>query len=750
MMIKKIETIQNFGPFLNYSWNCKEFQQFNLLFGWNYSGKTTLSRLFRSFQEEILPEHYESATFKICCDNGAVYTEEKLSTPLSIRVFNEDFVKENLCWDESSANPFIILGKENVELMETLRKKNDEYKNMVNDNKIRSDKVEEMGAQLDREYINKARDIKKTLNILGYNKANLKSLIEEIKDNPGAYLLDQETFSRIFLKYNNKSKLSKIPPISRDIGDIHELYEEIQTLSSKIVETESIQSLVDDPKLNKWIKEGVELHKNNTICKFCGQTLIPDIIQKYLRHFSDDYEIFQSKLENIKKKLTKIHDDLLLINIPDKGLFYSDLSETGFEKLRLFPEQVKKYDHSISTLITAVEIKSDNLFKQLTVDPIEYNYNELRQSIDTINHLISTHNTRIECFDTEQSEAKDKLLKSYAAEFVQDRNVIEVEQDIKIIRGKLILETKTINELKNEIREISNKLAKGAVGAKTINDYLEIFFAKEDIKIHPETEDNKFYLYRKDKKAYNLSLGEKTAISFAYFIAKLNDEETKLNETIVYIDDPISSLDSRHLFDTYSLIKNIFYKREKIGNNVTHKCKCEQLFISTHNHEFFNLIHDWFKKIKNNQVSYYLIKKLFTATTDESKLTDIPDILKNHKSEYSYLFKILYDFNMNPVEDYEQLYDLPNLSRRFLESYLAFKYQSFNLDEDINKLITDDILCEKTRKFIHSHSHGMDIGSMIKLCDLSECISVVDIIFTSLNERDSEHYDALVAEASRY
>ena len=749
-MIKKIETIQNFGPFLNYSWNCKDFQQFNILFGWNYSGKTTLSRLFRSFQEEILPEHYESATFKIRCDNDEVYTEEKLSTPLSIRVFNEDFVKENLCWDDSSANPFLILGKENVELMETLRKKNDEYNKMVNSNNNRSDNVEDMDALLDREYINKARDIKKTLNILGFNKANLKSLIEEIKDNPGAYLLDQETFSRIFLKYNNKSKLSKIPPISRDIGDIHGLYEEIQTLSSKIVETESIQSLVDDPILNKWIKEGLELHKNNTICKFCGQTLIPEIIQKYLRHFSDDYEIFQSKLQKTKEKLTKIHDDLHLINIPDQGLFYSDLSETEFEKLRLFPEQLKKYDHDISTLIIAVEIKSDNLFKQLTIDPIEYNYNELLQSIDTINHLISTHNTRIECFDTEQSEAKDKLLKSYAAEFVNDRNVIEIELDIKIRRDELINDTKTINELKKEIDEISQKLAKGAIGADTINHYLKIFFGKEDIKIHPDTEENKFHLYRKDQKAYNLSLGEKTAISFAYFIAKLNDKETKLNETIVYIDDPISSLDSRHLFDTYSLIKNIFYEYEKIGGNSNHKCKCEQLFISTHNHEFFNMIHDWFKNMKKNQVSYYLIKKISNATIDESKLIDIPELLKYHKSEYGYLFKILYDFNNNPVEDYEQLYDLPNLSRRFLESYLAFKYQSFKLDEDIDKLIPDGISCEKTRKFIHSHSHGMDTGSMIKLCDLSECISVVDIIFKSLNERDPEHYNALVAEASRY
>ena len=46
------------------------------------------------------------------------------------------------------------------------------------------------------------------------------------------------------------------------------------------------------------------------------------------------------------------------------------------------------------------------------------------------------------------------------------------------------------------------------------------------------------------------------------------------------IDDPISSLDANHLFNTYALIK-------------TQLAGCRQLFIATHSFEFYSLIREW-------------------------------------------------------------------------------------------------------------------------------------------------------------
>lgn len=46
-MIKKIEEIKKLGIFDSYQWKCsKEFNRYNICFGFNGSGKSTLSNFF--------------------------------------------------------------------------------------------------------------------------------------------------------------------------------------------------------------------------------------------------------------------------------------------------------------------------------------------------------------------------------------------------------------------------------------------------------------------------------------------------------------------------------------------------------------------------------------------------------------------------------------------------------------------------------------------------------------------------------
>jgi wobble nucleotide-excising tRNase len=57
-MIKKID-INKFGLFNAYSWDSAigrniSFKRLNIIYGRNYSGKTTLSRIFRCIEKGIL------------------------------------------------------------------------------------------------------------------------------------------------------------------------------------------------------------------------------------------------------------------------------------------------------------------------------------------------------------------------------------------------------------------------------------------------------------------------------------------------------------------------------------------------------------------------------------------------------------------------------------------------------------------------------------------------------------------------
>jgi wobble nucleotide-excising tRNase len=63
-------------------------------------------------------------------------------------------------------------------------------------------------------------------------------------------------------------------------------------------------------------------------------------------------------------------------------------------------------------------------------------------------------------------------------------------------------------------------------------------------------------------------------------MAKLEDEKSKDKKLIIWIDDPISSLDSNHIFFIFSLIETVIAK-PKIY---------KQLFISTHNLDFLKYL----------------------------------------------------------------------------------------------------------------------------------------------------------------
>ena len=126
-MITKVNRIKDFGVFRNFSWQAAipEFKQFNLIYGWNYSGKTTFSRVFRCFELGALHENYLAATFELE-DDAANKFDQAFTTPPIIRVFNSDFIRKNLQWENENIEPIFMLGEENAELQKKLADKKTE------------------------------------------------------------------------------------------------------------------------------------------------------------------------------------------------------------------------------------------------------------------------------------------------------------------------------------------------------------------------------------------------------------------------------------------------------------------------------------------------------------------------------------------------------------------------------------------------------------------------------------------------
>ena len=166
-MFTKIKKIDNYAVFNNFDWNATvrdkgnnvaEFKDINIIYGRNYSGKTTLSRIFRSLEKGQLNEKYPNATFEFeHTGTDRMCYLDVANCSYDIRVYNRDYISENLKLlidDDGTIKPFAILGESNVALEKEIAEK---------ENKLGSG-TEETGLKFDLK--NKAA---------AYAKKNLKN-----------------------------------------------------------------------------------------------------------------------------------------------------------------------------------------------------------------------------------------------------------------------------------------------------------------------------------------------------------------------------------------------------------------------------------------------------------------------------------------------------------------------------------------------------------------------------------------------
>lgn len=298
---------------------------------------------------------------------------------------------------------------------------------------------------------------------------------------------------------------------------------------------------------------------------------------------------------------------------------------------------------------------------------------------------------------------------------------------------------------KKEIKKIEADLSNETIGADKFNEALHKFLGRREISIHFNSTLKGYEITRNNSigHAKDLSEGEKTAIAFVYFIIKLQENRNKINETIIVVDDPISSFDSNHLFHAYSFLKN-------------HCGDAKQLFILTHNFTFFKLVRDWIiKKNKfNSTTKTQSIKSNFytieTTTTIPrfSTLTNSDKSLTEYNSEYHYLFSKLYRFKEHQSLTIDEAFTTANIARKLMESLLSFKFPKKRNDfsQLIECGIKDEIMREKIYRFINKYSHNMSIEINEDSSDniMGESKSVISDIFSCIKTIDETHYQEMV------
>lgn len=792
--------IESFGSFSGLEWkksvrdsgkNVKTFQRLNILYGRNYSGKTTLSRVFRALEMRKLPLNYVSSSFTITGDKGAVNSADLLNHNYDVRVYNRDFVTDNLSFLVNQdvggvIKTFAIVGEQNKEIDDAIAAIEAKLGSVEGKAGLRFD-LEATRKERDRTKTSHgtasnaleeklrshaAEKIKKNLRY-GVPVYNIDHIRRDIaatkKDGFVALTIEEQSGKLALLKQEALTDITGTLAISLQLDSLKGKAEPL--LSKTITPTKPIQELLNDSVLQLWVKQGIPYHrdKRNT-CAFCRQSLPHDIWQTLDEHFSKESGDLEAALDNV---ITSVNSEIAAVAgfVPfRRDQFYTEERSAFDTSNKALTDSLVAYRKDLEEIKKLLETRKSNLFKTVTLKPMLHDPKEIQKHVGAINALISTNNGKTKTLEKDKAAARDALrladVSAFAAAITYDTELARIAS---LKAGADTASTaytdaeKKIRDAEAEIQTLRAKQKDERKGAERVNSLLNNFFGHDGIKLEARDGDNKatvkFEITRNGKAAYNLSEGECSLIAFSYFIAKLDDPESKGKDLIIYIDDPISSLDSNHIFFMFSLIESLIAKpiKKDDGSNAY---RYKQLFISTHNLDFLKYLKRLSipkKKIPANEGKpksvddheHFMIER--NGVT--SNILLMPSYLKEYITEFHYLFHQIYKCKDQAAAqvNHEPFFGFGNNLRKFLEAFLFFKYPYHDDRSDAFERIkkffgeNEDTAIALVNRLNNEFSHlEAAPDRSFKPVEIPEISKVANYVLDKMYAADAVQYNALL------
>lgn len=752
-MIKKIITIDNLGVYKNFKWDdevCEAggqvatFQDINIIYGRNYSGKTTLSRIFRAMETGSLSDKFENPSFSVALLDGSYATQTALiSHGKTIRVFNEDFVRSNLRFitnQDDSIEPFAILGDDNNKIEKEIEALEGELGS------------NEVGGETGLYAQHATAKTKHTTVFQGYTKAN--NALEK-------QLSDKATDRKIGIKYKSdrfgdqnytiqklKNDISTVQatsyqsPSSEQLAQYEKLISEIalqpippfhapgltfqslatqaeELVTKKISESDKIETLVKNAVLNRWVNEGRTHHKNKLDkCAFCDNPISGDRWAALEKHFDEESDQLEKDIDALIERVEaekKTTNSALSI---DKTKFYSKLHFQLNELDESLKMALASYEQSLDVLIAQLKFRKEDILNPRTFEDPGDVTKDVQAVWSIYESLRVESDSYTASLGNDQRAAKDNLRLKEVSDYLitiefdkQKSTITELEKQLRDTEQE---KNCTEIEIRRKLELIASKkreLNDEEKGAKKVNEYLNNFFghrfltleAKHDQAFGDQSKRIRFEVIRDGKKAHHLSEGECSLLAFCYFLAKLDDIDTRNSKPIIWIDDPISSLDGNHIFFVYSLL----------GAEIVSSGKFEQLFISTHNLDFLKYLKRLGGKYiggggtkKDYQKGYFVVVR----SDKFSGIKVMPKYLKEYVTEFNYLFEQIHKCaSIGAIDDtnYVTFYNFANNARKFFEIYLYYKYPDQGMNEETLRLFfgEDKIPAVLTDRINNEYSH---------------------------------------------
>lgn len=741
--IKKID-IKDFGCYKDYKQHSQsgignDFNagRINIFYGRNYSGKSTYSKIFQSIELKKLPEKYGDIDFEIKLANQIFIKSNEIAAhklPIDCKVFNQRFIDDNIyLHNDNKLNSFqISIGSdtnktlkkiEDIRLNE-LKPRNEKLSQIESDITEKQQKTKISKDSLDsklRITASKIKNLKNPSVVVG-NKYDIRDIKEEFEKYSAHFPIlplqdDEEAVTeleknveqaKIRILENNINKPQKIDLVSFDKNFNFTLFlENTKKLLSKVISVSNILDVYKEStdKIN-WIKHGVDIHGDNPEkCVFCGNSIDSELIKNLKLAFSDELSSLENELalqnNRIKSEIQKLD---AIPNINKEDYFKDSVSDIQNINKEI-ENNIYNRKKVLETLESKISEKQRDIFSKIEINDLNwFDFSKIQVEIDSLyNDTIE----QIEQFEDRKTKSIDFLRRYYIVKEFPVSEFTKLSQEVNQLEEYINENSKEQKKLKEEkekfeqdIIELEGSLKSESEAAKRINMILQNSLAHSEMSLKSVDDEEGIYfeVSRNKERAYNLSEGEKSLVAFAYYITRLESLSTEeKSKTILFIDDPVSSLDENNIFYIYNLIFCLLEKKEFL-----------QYFLSTHNLDFLKYTNRF-----SNKKDYYLIEKIKEAENIPSKsyIKKLPTHLSNKVTEFVFLFEQIYRVATEDEHEnnFSVFYNFPNNGRKFIETLLYFKYPDYKTKND-DKIV--NYFGGENAPFIqrinNEYSHGED------------------------------------------
>ena len=403
----------------------------------------------------------------------------------------------------------------------------------------------------------------------------------------------------------------------------------------------------------------------------------------------------------------------------------------------------------VDSWVKSLEDKRCSPFVKIQVKEIDQGFRDALDNIsqveNIINEIIKEHNDKTKQFETEKRSAQEKLERHFIVQGLNSTGYRKNKKEYDEIEKRISEMDKAVKTATERYDTIEKVMSSETLASTEFNKKLKAFLGHSEIELVFDADSGGYKIYRNNNaEAKNLSEGEKTAIAFTYFVTKLKESGHAIKDYILVIDDPISSFDSNKIFAAYAYLKS--------------ECEdAKQLFVFTHNYNYFSLILGWFQKRKKNvdgkkvpDFMLYRIENGFGKGSRYAILKDGGETMKQ-STEYDYVFYNVYRLKDVDLSK-EELIFCGNICRKLLESFLSFKFPKQRADyrallEAAYKDSKDTVKLERIYRFTNIYSHDKKINALEELDTdimMANASEVINDVLDLMRHLDSTHFDAMV------